>query len=162
MRGAALMGALAVALAPKLAEAQVIDGDNPVQIGLLTVGTVAGLTNAIAAVVYSAQNRAFDTPWVVSTFVSTAACGAFSVGLAIESGRTGDELLLAPAVLYLSLAAWPAAWAVRGALDEAPPGARLDEAHRRREERERLKDPFARSDRLPPLMAAVALPSIRF
>lgn len=161
MRALLLAVLLSDALLPGRAHAQVIDGDNPVQVSLLTAGTVAGLTNAVAAVVYSAQNRSFDTGWVISTFVSTAACGAFSVGLALEANETGDEFLLLPALFYLSLAAWPGAWAIRGALDEAAPGERLDREHRERERRA-VRDPFAQT-RAPALPAMVwALPPVRF
>lgn len=117
---------LVFAMKPIAGSAQTIDGNNPVQVTTLTVGTLLGLTNSVATVVYAVQNRSFETPWVVSSFVSTAACGAFAVGIAVNVDEGGNSNQLLAAIPFLLLAIVPASWSIRGALSEVGPGERFD------------------------------------
>jgi hypothetical protein len=163
MRAAAVCGLVLALARAAPAEAQVIDGNAEVQGVVLAVGTLAGLTNSVATVVYAAQNRSFDHGWVISSFVSTAVCGAFAVGLTAEASDTGEGALVVSALVYYVLALWPGAWTLRGALSEVAPGERFDAAAPKPEALAAPpRDPFrrARSPRLP--ATALALPPIRF
>lgn len=131
-----LLGVLGM---PSAALAQVVDPTNPVQGLTLSIGTLAGLTNSVATLVYAVQGRSFDTPWVVSSFLSSAICGAFAVGLTLESAEVGEAGIFAAALAYYLLALGPAGWAVRGALHEAAPGQPFDPERRAREMEDRSR-----------------------
>ena len=86
-------------------------------------GGVGGLAASIAAVVYAAQERTFDTPWVIVSLISSAICTSTALTLALNTDSGGGAV---GTVVLSGFAIWPAYWTIRGATSGVPPGAPLD------------------------------------
>jgi hypothetical protein len=122
MRAAALLLASVLALAPAVARADVSDQTSIVAGVMVGLGTAGALATSIAALVYAADGRAFDTPWIVAALFSAAFCVAAGIG--VIAADYGGAPLIAPT--YFALAAWPLGWSVRSAFAPAGFGEPLD------------------------------------
>ena len=115
----------AIVLAPGPARAEVIN-EHPAYWVIVGLGTVGGLANSISAIVYAAQKRSFDTPWIVTTFISTAICAVWTGQLIYDAGDAGATIFnVGGAFIYAGLTVWPATWALVSSLYDAEPGEHL-------------------------------------
>lgn len=107
--------------APSSAFAQ-IEADGAI-IGTAVLGTIAGVTNAIAVSVYAVEGRSLGSGWIVSSMFSSAICGAISVSFVVSAANDGANLGKSIGLIfYTFLAAWPGYYVVRSALSDAAPG----------------------------------------
>lgn len=119
MRKLACIAALVALAAP----AEAAGLPNEVSFTLYGVGAASGLASTIAAIVYAAQGRSFDSGWVVAALISSALCLGGAIGLAPFAEDPGA---LVGVIGNVGLAAFPLYWTGRSALAEVPPGAPLD------------------------------------
>ncbi len=141
-----------------LAQAEVIDGDNPAAISAVAVGSLGGLTASIAALVYTVQDRSFDSGWVILSLFSSAICGSFAMAIFVDMLETGGGEFSTVGVLsYLILAGWPLYFTVKSALNEAPPGSPFDAEVAKAP----TLDPLLQRPGLEPVVG-LSLPAIRF
>ena len=105
-----------------------IGSRGPAQEGVIAaavvLGTIGAVTTGIGAAVYAVEGRAFTTPWVVGSLFSSAICGGMAIALFSEADS--GAVAVAFALIYVGLAAWPAAWSIRSALNPAGFGQPLD------------------------------------
>jgi len=138
--------AAALGLGPAAAEAAVVDGDQPAIVLTLGLGTLAGITTSIAAIVYAVKGKSFHTPWVVVSMFSCAITGSFAATLAVDTAREGFGAIRAIGLLsFAGLTAGPLYFTIRSALSPGPPGAYFDELPEAAWRRPAL-DPFARRE----------------
>lgn len=123
--GTALVASACVALAaPSSASAQV-EGDGVI-VATAVLGTIAGVTNAIAVTVYAVEGRVLGSGWIVSSLFSTAVCTALTVSFVAASVRNDGVGYSIGTLFYALLAAWPGYYVVKSAWTTVPPGEYFD------------------------------------
>lgn len=148
MRRLAILAGLWAGLAglarPTPARAEVVDGDQPAIIGAVTLGSLAGITTSIAAIVYAARGRSFHTPWVAISMFSIAVTGAMTGALIVDGAQSGMTAWHGVGILFFAVhTAWPAYFVLRSALSPVEPGAPFDEAPAAAWAPAPTRDPFA-------------------
>jgi hypothetical protein len=109
------------------ARAEVIKGD-AVVITTTAIAILGGITTSVAATVYALDGRAFDSGWVIASLLSSSFCAAFSGALIVNSVKSGlDAGSGIGAVVITAIAAWPAYWTIKGALEDVDPGERFEQ-----------------------------------
>lgn len=158
------------ALVPVLAVASAVAGPRPAQAsvdpdpvigGAVLLGFFGGLTTTTAAIVYAAEGRAFDSPWVVASAISSAICGATAVSFAHDGFRYGHgTFTIITSLTFGVLAAIPGYFTVRSALSEAEPGELfpIDPPP----VSAALRDPLSEARALPPLPPVSGAFTFRF
>ncbi|MEQ9498492.1 MAG: hypothetical protein RIT81_16575 [Deltaproteobacteria bacterium] len=121
---AAVVSATIALAAPSSASAQV-EGDEVI-VTTAVLGTIAGITNAIAVTVYAVEGRALGSGWVVSTLFSTAICGALTTSFIVAAARNDGVGYSIGTLFYALLTVWPGYYVIRSSLSEAEPGEYFD------------------------------------
>lgn len=152
-----LVAGLAAGARPTPARADVLD-DQPAIIGAVTIGTLAGITTSIAAIVYSVRGRSFHTPWVAVSMFSIAVTGSMTVALmadGVQSSLTGWHVL--GALFFAAHTVWPGYYVIKSAISPVEPGAPFDAPPAAAWAPAPTQDPFTALSRPPTPTAPAAL-----